>query len=54
VGVEYDAQGKPETFIVSDTGDGQCCSRIPAARFASSLKPKMTTTTEALWRPRAP
>lgn len=50
IGIEYGEDGKPETVIVSDTGTGNCASRIPADRFVRSLRPEMNTTKEAVWR----
>ena len=49
-GIEYGADGKPETVIVADTGNGNCHSRVPAERFARSLRKNMNTTKEPIWK----
>lgn len=39
VGIEYDGDGNPKNVIVSDTGKGECASKVPADRFQKSLLP---------------
>jgi phosphoribosyl-AMP cyclohydrolase len=50
-GIEYDADGNPQTVFINDTGTGNCMDAIPASRFENSFQQgfDLNVTSNPIW-----
>jgi uncharacterized Zn-binding protein involved in type VI secretion len=50
-GVEYDEHGEIKSFILCNSGDGNCDEKLPASRFQKAIVPSypLVVTKDRLW-----